>query len=128
MSKPELLILDDEEEVLSALNRVLRHDFQIFLFSDPHKALDFFEENPVPLVVSDMRMPVMDGTTFLARISELNSKSKKFILTGHADINETETAATGEMVFRHFEKPWDNGELISELKVAHKLYLAEMGF
>jgi len=125
MSKPELLILDDEKEVLNALNRVLRKDFELFLFSEPHDALSFFENNPVPLVISDMRMPIMDGATFLARITALNPNSKRFLLTGHSDINLAEMeVAEGKSPY-YFAKPWDNFELISELKIAHELYIAE---
>ena len=126
MSKPELLILDDEKEVLNALNRVLRKEFELYLFSDPHEALTFFENSPVPLFISDMRMPIMDGATFLSRITELNPKSKRFLLTGHADINLTVTAVNEGKISHYFAKPWDNFELISELKLAYELYTTEV--
>ena len=126
MSKPELLILDDEKEVLNALNRVLRKDFELHLYSDPHEAIAFFENSPVPLVISDMRMPIMDGATFLSRITELNPKSKRFLLTGHADINLTVTAVNEGKISHYFAKPWDNFELISELKLAYELYTTEV--
>jgi len=127
MSKPELLILDDEQEVLNALNRVLRKDFELYLFSDPHQALAFYEGSPVPLIISDMRMPIMDGATFLARISKIHHKSKRFLLTGHADINLTEAAVNEGDISHHFAKPWDNIELISKLKLSYNLYITDLG-
>jgi len=115
MTKPELLIVDDEEEVLNALNRVLRKEFQLHLFNEPLKALEFFQSNPVPLVISDMRMPLMDGATFLAKITELSHRTKRFLLTGHADINLTVAAVNEGKISHYFAKPWNNEELIYEL-------------
>jgi len=126
MTKPELLIVDDEEEVLNALNRVLRKDFQLHLFNEPLKALEFFQNNPVPLVISDMRMPVMDGATFLAKITELSHRTKRFLLTGHADINLTVAAVNEGKISHYFAKPWNNEELISELNLAYELYTTEV--
>ncbi len=126
MSKPALLILDDEKEVLNTLNRVLRKEFELFLFSDALEAIAFYQENPVPLVISDMRMPVMDGAEFLTKIIELNSQSKRFLLTGHADIGMTVSAINEGKITHFFEKPWNNAELISELKIAYKLYITEL--
>ena len=122
MTKPSLLILDDEQEVLNALNRVLRKDFDLYLFSDPFQALDFYRDKPVPLVVSDMRMPHMDGAKFLARIAEINEKSKRFLLTGHADINTTVAAVNEGKISHFFSKPWDNDDLIKQLKAAAAVY------
>jgi len=125
MSKPELLIVDDEEEVLNALKRVLRKDYELHLFSEPQAALEFFQSNPVPLVISDMRMPVMDGATFLAKITEISQRSKRFLLTGHADINLTVSAVNDGKISHYFAKPWDNKELMSELKSAYELFISE---
>jgi len=126
MSKPELLILDDEKEVLNALNRVLRRDFGLHLFSDPYQALAFYESSPVPLIISDMRMPIMDGATFLARISKLHHISKRFLLTGHAGINLMEAAVNEGDILHYFTKPWDNIELISTLKSFYNLYINDI--
>ncbi len=126
MTKPELLIVDDEEDVLNALKRLLRKEFELHLFSDPLAALDFFKNNPVPLVISDMRMPIMDGATFLARVTEISQRSKRFLLTGHADINSTVSAVNEGKISHYFAKPWDNNELVSELKLAHELFLSEV--
>ena len=80
MEKASLLILDDEKEVLNALNRVLRKHFQLYLFSDPNEALSCYEENPhIPLVITDMRMPIMDGATFLGKIIDINPSCKRFL-------------------------------------------------
>ncbi|OUR79773.1 two-component system response regulator [Colwellia psychrerythraea] len=126
MEKPSLLILDDEKEVLNALNRVLRKHFQLYLFSDANEAIGFYQDNPnIPLVLTDMRMPIMDGATFLGKIIEINSHCKRFLLTGHADINSTVIAVNEGKISHYFSKPWDNEELVSKLKSAYELYLNE---
>ncbi|PKG80855.1 two-component system response regulator [Colwellia sp. 75C3] len=126
MSKPALLVIDDEKEVLNALNRALRKEFELFLFSDPIAALEFYRDKPTPLVLSDMRMPTMDGATLLGHISEINPSSKRFLLTGHADINLTVAAVNEGKISHYFAKPWDNVELIAELKDAFTVYLSEL--
>ncbi|KGJ86565.1 HD domain-containing phosphohydrolase [Colwellia psychrerythraea] len=126
MDKPSLLILDDEKEVLNALNRVLRKHFQLYLFSDANEAIGFYRDNPnIPLILTDMRMPVMDGATFLGKIIEINGQCKRFLLTGHADINLTVTAVNEGKISHYFSKPWDNEELIAELKNAYELFINE---
>jgi len=125
MTKPSLLIVDDEKEVLNALNRVLRRDFELFLFSEPEEALAFYRDKPVPLIVSDMRMPSMDGATFLSHVCDINPHSKRFLLTGHADVNTTVSAVNEGKITHYFAKPWNNDELIGELKSAYETYLSE---
>ncbi len=126
MDKPSLLILDDEREVLNALNRVLRKHFQLFLFSDANEAIGFYQDNPnIPLILTDMRMPIMDGATFLGKIIDINPHCKRFLLTGHADINLTVTAVNEGKISHYFSKPWDNQELISELNSAYELFVNE---
>jgi len=125
MTKPSLLILDDEKEVLNALNRVLRKDFELFLFSEPEQALDFYRDKPLPLIISDMRMPSMDGATFLSHICDINPYSKRFLLTGHADVNATVSAVNEGKITHYFAKPWSNEELVNELKEAYSTYLSE---
>lgn len=126
MTKPTLLILDDEKEVLTALNRALRKEFELFLFSDPVQALAFYRDNPLPLVISDMRMPVMDGAAFLAHVAEVSPRSKRFLLTGHSDINLTVSAVNDGKISHYFAKPWNTDELISELHNAYAIYLSEL--
>ncbi len=126
MDKPTLLILDDEKEVLNALNRVLRKHFQLFLFSDANEAIGFYQDNQnIPLILTDMRMSIMDGATFLGKIIDINPHCKRFLLTGHADINLTVNAVNEGKISHYFSKPWDNEELISELLNAHELHLNE---
>ncbi|MFD2164939.1 HD domain-containing phosphohydrolase [Thalassotalea euphylliae] len=112
---PSVLLLDDEEEVLSALVRVLRKDYRIYKFTDPLKALDFYKHTPTHIVISDMRMPKMDGGTFLSEIAKSNDKSKRIALTGHADIDLAQQAINEGHISYYLNKPWNNQELLDKL-------------
>src|SRR5256885_1236658 len=84
-STPRVLCVDDEQYVLDALTRTLRSDFDVDDALGGAAALEMLEhEPPYAVVVSDMRMPGMDGTTFLARASEVAPDSVRVLLTGHA--------------------------------------------
>ena len=126
MAKTSLLILDDEPEVLNALKRTLRNEFELFLFSEPLRALEFYRDNPVPLILSDMRMPVMDGATFLTIVAKINPRSKRFLLTGHSDIDRTVAAVNDGKITHYFNKPWDNKALTEQLHQANKAYVSEL--
>lgn len=113
---PSILIVDDEPEVLKSLTRILKKDFTVYTFESAEKALEFFELNPTHIVLSDMRMPGMQGEEFLSQIHILNPSSKCCILTGHADIEATEKAINDAGISAYFSKPWDNTDLINKLK------------
>ncbi|NRA59888.1 MAG: response regulator [Psychrobium sp.] len=126
MSKPALLILDDEIEVLNALARVLRKDFELYLFSDPLQALALLRTQFIPLILSDMHMPVMDGAEFLEHVAMISPSAKRFILTGNSDINLMVAAVNQGNISHYFTKPWDNTELAATLKESFDLLIEEL--
>ena len=94
MPKPVLLTVDDDAAVLSAVVRDLRkhygRDYRILRTDSGIAALDMLRElkergDPVALVLSDQRMPKMDGVTFLAEAMKFHPESKRALLTAYAD-------------------------------------------
>ncbi|WP_104403089.1 HD domain-containing phosphohydrolase [Vibrio penaeicida] len=120
--KPKLLLLDDEEDIIRALTRVLRRDFDVISFTDPHHALAHLEDHPVPLMVSDMRMPEMDGADFFAQAKKMQPNSVRVLLTGYADIDATMRAINEGGVNNYLCKPWDNENLKLTLIRSHEFY------
>jgi response regulator RpfG family c-di-GMP phosphodiesterase len=112
---PSILIVDDEIEVLNALERLLRRQYRVTTFSDPIPALAFFKESPTHIVLSDMKMPHMNGAEFLEAVSTLNESTKRVALTGFADITLAQQAINKGHVSFYLNKPWDNTELIQKL-------------
>lgn len=113
--RPTILLVDDEPQVLKALQRTLRDDFELFCFSSPKEALAFYELHPTHIVISDMKMPQMSGEEFLAACYQINSESKFCILTGFSDSQATEEVINKVGVAAYFSKPWNNDELKEKL-------------
>lgn len=110
---PQILILDDEEMVLTSLSSFLEleTDYKVVTFTSPQKALDFIKNNHVDLVISDYLMPEMDGISFLAKVKEIDPHITRIILTGYADKENAIKAINDVGLFQYIEKPWDNDDL-----------------
>jgi response regulator RpfG family c-di-GMP phosphodiesterase len=114
-----ILLVDDEEGILNSLRRLLRNQpYHLLLATSAAQALELFEQHKVDLVLSDARMPGMDGATLLAEINKRDPHCMNLLLTGYADI-ATITAAINEgRIYRYLSKPWDDEELLHALRQA----------
>jgi response regulator RpfG family c-di-GMP phosphodiesterase len=113
--RAKLLILDDEPEVLKALQRLLKSHFELYLFDNARDALLFLKDTHCHLILSDMKLPKMNGAEFLSHATKLSPLSKQIVLTGHADIEEAKVLVNSANVSRYYTKPWKNQELLSGL-------------
>jgi len=130
-----LLIVDDEPHVLSALRRMLLNaaalpalpDPQLTACTSPVKALEHVANHHVDLVISDYRMPVMDGVSFLTRVKELQPDTARIILSACADMEGIVRAINEAGIFRFVSKPWSDAELkaIVVQVLAHRELLVE---
>lgn len=109
--RPAVLLVDDDQEVLNALTRVLRKDYDLHCYTNGNEALAFYQQTPSPIVISDMRMPEINGAEFLKKIVEINPKSKRIVLTGYADVDMVKDAINHGHISFYLTKPWDNQEL-----------------
>lgn len=116
MSKYKILLLDDEPEVLKALTRVLRREYELISFTDGNEALKELENNLYSVLVTDMRMPEINGATFLKKAHEISPMSQKILLTGYADPKDASDAINTGHVDFYLNKPWDNNDLIDKIK------------
>lgn len=122
-----LLVLDDEPAIVHAMTRILKRMPQEWLrepctlktFTDPLKALQSLADVPYDLIISDLRMPGMDGLTFLRQALEFQPEALRMVVSGHADRDAVLSAMNDTRVFRFVEKPWDDSEL--QLAVVHAL-------
>ncbi len=130
-----LLIVDDEPHVLSALRRMLLNtaappvlpDPQLTACTSPVKALEHVANYHVDLVISDYRMPVMDGVSFLTRVKELQPDAARIILSAFADMEGIVRAINEAGIFRFVSKPWSDAELkaIVAQVLAHRELLVD---
>lgn len=117
--RPVLLVVDDDPEVLRAVARDLRRryaqDYRIVRAESGESALDALRElreraEPVALLLSDQRMPGMDGVSFLAHAQELHPEARRALLTAYADTDAAIRAINQSRVHYYLTKPWDPPE------------------
>jgi ActR/RegA family two-component response regulator len=98
--------VDDEKNILNAYKRNLRNQFQIYLADNPETALEIIKRyGPFACVISDLKMPEMDGLTLLGKIKELAPDTVRILLTGYADLNTAIEAINKGNLFRLLTKP-----------------------
>jgi len=108
-----LLIVDDEPGILSSLRRLLRPaGYKIHTAESGQAGLLVLEQEKVDLVISDMRMPEMDGAKFLEQVRARWPGTTRILLTGYADVNSTIEAINRGEIFRYIAKPWDDNDLM----------------
>ncbi len=108
-----LLFVDDEPGILSSLRRLFRpHGYRIFLANGGAEGLDILERETIDLVISDMRMPQMDGAKFLEQVRQKWPLVMRLLLTGYADIASTVAAINRGEVYRYVSKPWDDNDIV----------------
>lgn len=107
-----VLLVDDEENILRSLQRILRREpWELTTASSGEQALAAMAEHKYDLVISDARMPGMDGPTLLAEIRRKYPWCIRILLTGYADITSTIKAINDGQIYRYISKPWDDDEL-----------------
>jgi len=120
-----ILIVDDEEAILKSLRRLLSltpcaggnkvYPLTVDTFSDAVAALEKARYTAYDLVLSDYRMPKMDGVSFLKAFKELQPHAARLILSGYADLNGLIGAINEVGINRFLSKPWNDYELVAAL-------------
>ncbi|MCD6200160.1 MAG: response regulator [Deltaproteobacteria bacterium] len=118
-----ILCVDDEENILSSLKRLLRKEgYRLLTAPSGAEGLKLLEENSVHLVISDQRMPRMDGTQFLAKVKEGYPDAIRIILTGYTDVDSITESINKGHVYKFLLKPWNDQSLKLEIKQALEQY------
>jgi len=120
--KAKILLVDDESNVLKAISRLLR-DYDITAITSPEEALLIASKTNFDVVISDYRMPGMNGVEFLIQLMKIQPDSIRMILTGYADLESAQTAINEAGVYRFINKPWNNIEITNAVKTGLELKL-----
>lgn len=108
-----ILCVDDEPSILSALRRLFRsRGFQVRVAEGGQAGLEVLASEPIDLVISDMRMPEMDGVMFLEQVRQRWPDTMRLLLTGYADITSIMGAINRGEIYRYIAKPWDDNDII----------------
>jgi response regulator RpfG family c-di-GMP phosphodiesterase len=114
-----ILCVDDEPNILSALRRLFRpHGFEVLVAESGAAGLAVMESRPVDLVISDMRMPEMDGVQFLEQARARWPQTLRMLLTGYADVRLIMGAVNRGEIYRYITKPWDDNEILMVVRHA----------
>lgn len=124
--KKRILLVDDELGILKALTRLFRlENYELYTAAGGEKALELLGNQRVDLIISDMRMPGMDGSEFLSKARERYPNTVRILLTGYSDIDATAKAINDGGIFGYLAKPWDTEQLKeltrNALQYGHKI-------
>lgn len=123
-NKPEpkkwtVLCVDDEPNILSSLRRLFRAPgYRVLIAEGGTQALDILSQEPVDLIISDMRMPMMDGAQLLEQVKDRWPHIVRLLLTGYADVTSTIAAINKGQIHRYMNKPWNDDEVLLIVKEA----------
>lgn len=121
--KLKLMVVDDEPDNLDLLFRTFRRDFQVFKADSALKALQILDdEGEMAVIISDQRMPEMNGTEFLGKTVERFPDTIRILLTGYTDVEDLVEAINSGQVFKYITKPWNPEELKSVIQQASETY------
>lgn len=101
-----VLVVDDDDKLLATIRRIIHGYYDIITTKDPMQALKIFEyQGPFAVVISDYRMPVMNGIELLSRIHAINKNVQRIILTGHAELQMAIDAINRGKITAFLTKP-----------------------
>ncbi len=113
---PQILCVDDEHAILSSLRRIFRREgYKIITASSSAEALTILENKQIDLLITDMRMPQINGDKLLAEAAIRWPKTPRILLTGYSEIESTNRAESEGDIYCRIDKPWDDDELISKV-------------
>lgn len=123
MNKYTILVVDDEKNILHSLCRIFRKEgYYILKTDDPRKGLEMLKEHKVNLILSDYRMPDMDGISFLQEAMNVQPQAIRIILSGYAESSVIISAINNGGIYKYLTKPWDDEMLKVEVKRALERY------
>ena len=121
--KPKVLLVDDEPNILQAVKRVLRKkNFDITITNSPEEAAQILEQETFAVIISDQRMPEMNGAALLAKARKVSPDTYRILLTGYSDITAAIDAVNDGGIYRFLTKPWDDENLQETVQEAVNQY------
>jgi len=120
----KVLYLDDEENNLIAFKALFRPEYEVFTTTSAREAVEYLNQNEVPVILSDQKMPEISGVEFFEMILPDFPRSVRILVTGYADIEAVVNAINKGEIYRYVSKPWDEHDLRICIKNAIEKYQA----
>ena len=122
--KLPLMVVDDEPDNLDLLYRTFRRDYKVYKATSGFEALALLEQlGEMAIIISDQRMPRMNGAEFLSRTVERFPDTIRIVLTGYTDVEDLVEAINAGKVFKYITKPWKPAKLRDVVSQAAEIYL-----
>lgn len=121
MSTQHCLLVDDDPAVLAALRRAIRQflpELNIETFTDPKQAFLRGSEVSFAVIISDYRMPTMNGATLLSAFKQLQPEAVRLMLSASSEFETVLEAINEGAIFRYIPKPWQDAELEETMRQA----------
>ena len=112
MNENALLIVDDQVEIRHTLQRLFKRDYRVFIAGSGNEALEILKKEPVSVILSDQRMPGMDGVSFLDASRAIQPDAIRILITGYADIDASINAVNKAKIYQYVSKPFEPEELL----------------
>ena len=117
--RPRVLVVDDEEAILETMAFTFEDEYEVYTSNDARSALELLDERgPFAVVLTDQRMPNMDGVQFLTEVCRRHPATVRMILTGFADMQAIIQAINDGHVYAYISKPWEPEHLKQVMKQA----------
>lgn len=118
----KILIVDDEEDNLALMYRTLRSKYVIIKAHNAIEALDILKTEHFDCILSDHKMPLMDGVEFLKRVNDLYPKTMRLLVTAYSDVKILIDAINYAKIYRYIKKPYSPDELLMIVEAALETY------
>lgn len=122
-SAGNILFVDDDEKIINSFKKQLKDKYKVDYVKDPLAALELIKKNtPYSVVISDMKMPGLDGLKFLEKVKKISSLTTRIMLTGYADLDIVINAINKGNIFKFLTKPCPKEEILRTIEEAIKKY------
>jgi len=122
--KPKLLLVDDEERILRSLAMLFRGEYELRTTTDAFEALCIIEREPIHVIVSDQKMPLMRGADLLKQVRNKSPNTMRLLLTGYSELDAVVDSVNEGEIFRFLNKPWDAQDLRATVAQAMEIAIA----
>ncbi len=121
-----LLIVDDEANVISSIKRLLRtENYRILTASNAAEGMNLLALHPIQVVISDQRMPQINGSEFLSRVWKMYPDTIRILLTGYTDLESVTQAVNRGAILKFLTKPWEDDQLKEHIREAFRYYASK---
>lgn len=121
--KISILFVDDDPNNLFSFRATFRTKYKIYTANSGKEALEFLEDFPIDIIITDQKMPNMTGIQFLEEAIKLNPEPIRILMTGFTDLNVIREAINKGKVFYYLDKPWKEEEIDEIILLAYAVYV-----